>query len=246
MISINLVNEDCNSYLKEVEDNSIDMIFTDPPYNISHKGDLYRDDKWTSYSSHKGDWDLQDPGLKWIEESYRVLKPHGIFACFGLLGSLSKVLAKCEDLDMRFQSHIVWHKTNPAPSRHCRMLTHSNEIILVYSKQHSNWYFDYKKSKEQCGGKQQHNHIEHASIRKIAGVTAKPIPLGSRYVEIFCPEFGVVLDPFCGSGNLCIGATLVSRSSIGIEKHEYIYKESISNILSKLKDKDINMNFQSK
>lgn len=192
------------------------MIFTDPPFGISKKRKNRKRNLFSGYQENKGAWDEVVPASEWISLAIDRLKDGGIFACFGVFGSLVPIYLECKRLDLRFQTHITWHKTNPAPCVHRRGLTLANEFILVFSKG-SHWYFDYKRSKKQNHGKQQHNHIDCPAVRRVDGRTRKPIQLTSRYIELWCRRNGIVLDPFAGTGSLLEAAEFVHRNSIGIE-----------------------------
>lgn len=195
----------------------VDMVFTDPPYGISNKDNTDRASAFSGYNSDKGTWDVEVDAQQWVPLAFNCLKPSGIFACFGTLGSLVSIFYQLEALGMRFQSHITWHKTNPAPSVHRRMLTHANEIILVYSKG-AGWCFDYEYGKTLNEGKQKHNHWDFPCVRKIMGVTRKPPILCEQIVRLFTRPGDVVLDPFAGSGGIPEGAEKAGRSTICIEK----------------------------
>jgi len=99
------------------------------------------------------------------------------------------------------------------------MLTHANEIILVFSKG-SKWFFDYEYGKKINYGKQLHNHLDYPAVRKEMGVTRKPPKLCEKLVRLFCPISGIVCDPFAGSGGIIEGAIRAERSYVAIEKNE--------------------------
>lgn len=201
----------------------VDFILTDPPYDISNNNNASGISReYSGYTSNKGTWDEKMPAYEWILPVCSLLKDGGILACFGTFGSLVPVYLELEFLQMTFQSHITWHKTNPAPSIHRRMLTHSNEIILVYSKG-SNWTFNYDVAKELNDGKQMHNHIEQGAVPKMFGVTRKPVPLCEKLIKIFTNDDDLVFDPFAGSGAILEAASKCGRRAIGIEKNLEIY-----------------------
>jgi len=204
---------DCRKVLPKVS--GVDMVLTDPPFAIS-RGDF--ETSWCGYKSHKGDWDWTEAvGGEWVHMCCDALRPGGVFCCFGVFGSLMPIWQVLEVReDMQFQSHIVWHKTNPTPSVHRRMLTHANEIILLFSKG-PKWYFDYALSKEYGGGKQLHNVWEGPAARRKLTRPRKPPWLLERLVRLFCPEDGIILDPFAGTGGVLEAANAWNRNWIAIE-----------------------------
>lgn len=193
------------------------LILTDPPYGISNNSNADGiSNEYSGYTSNKGIWDKEVSARDWVPLACNMLVDGGIFACFGTFGSLVPIYNELEFLQMKFQSHITWHKTNPAPSIHRRMLTHANEIILVYSKG-PNWTFNYDVAKELNDGKQMHNHFEQGAVPKMYGVTRKPVPLCEKLVKIFSKEGDTVFDPFAGSGAILEATVLCNRKAVGIE-----------------------------
>lgn len=194
----------------------VDLVFTDPPYGVSNQANA-SGVSWgySGYTSDKGVWDVTVLAEQWVPPACRILREGGMFVVFGTFGSLVPIFLELKRLGMQFQSHITWHKTNPAPSIHRRMLTHANEIILVFSKG-SHWTFDYEYSKS-LTGKQMHNHFDVAAVHKVMGVTRKPPVLCERLVRLFTRPNDVVLDPFAGSGAIPQAALASERRSIAIE-----------------------------
>lgn len=231
-----IIHGDCRSKLWKLKD--VDMIFTDPPFAISNsRNSSGASKKFSGYSSNKGEWDEYVPAEDWVPQACNALRKGGIFACFGTFGSLVPIFKILEGygpymhvlhINMMFQSHIIWHKTNPAPSIHRRMLTHANEIILVYSKG-PKWYFNYEFSKTLNDGKQCHNVFNYPAVKKVLGVTAKPVGLCEQIIQLFCPVDGIVVDPFAGSGAIPEAANNTLRDYIAIEKRkdlvEYMRKK---------------------
>jgi site-specific DNA-methyltransferase (adenine-specific) len=207
---------DCRKILSTIKPESVQMVFTDPPFGIS-KGRGHRTpNKYSSYQPNKGPWDEVVTAQEWVPLVVNCLAPGGIFMVFGVFGSLIPIFKACFRSGLRFQTHISWHKTNPAPCVHRRGLTMANEFILVFSKG-PKWYFDYPESKRQNKGKQQHNHIDCPAVKRISGRTRKPQTLVARYIKLYCPRNGLVLDPFAGTGSILEAAESVGRKALGIE-----------------------------
>lgn len=218
-----LLQGDCREIMPNLVPGA-DLILTDPPFGISNQNNSSgASSDFSGYTSDKGEWDIEVAATEWVPEACRLLKPNGLFACFGTFGSLVPIFQELEKCSMKFQSHITWHKTNPAPSIHRRMLTHANEIILLFSKG-PGWYFDYAYGKSINAGKQLHNHFDCAAVRKQAGVTRKPPELCKKLIQLFCPPDGIVLDPFAGSGAIPEAAKDTGRSYIAIEKLSECYQ----------------------
>jgi len=228
--------------LDEVEDDSVDLIFADPPYGISK--DTLLSNPQIGYEPKKGNWDLVSKEyLKEFAEhlgadALRVLKPSGSIVVSGVFGSLRPYFANFVSLGFKFRHHIVWHKTNPAPSVHRRSFVYSNEILLWFSKTNK-WYFDYDLSKTYNKGKQLHDVWDIPSVRKQAGVTRKPKELMERIVRILSPEGGLVLDPCVGSGTTIEVARKFRRKfvayEIGNEQLKLLRKKKFNVVNHKIK-----------
>lgn len=214
---LEVIQGDCRSIMKTLP-GGYDFIFADPPYNISNERNLLN--SWNGYVSDKGSWDhicdYERFTIEWVNAAVEVLRPGGIIAIIGVYGSLIPAWMTLVACGLQFQSHLVWHKTNPAPSIHRRMFTHANEIIIIFSKG-PGWTFNYEAVKELSGGKQMHNVVTLPAVRRIANISRKPERLLEILVAAFTLPGGAVLDPFLGTGTTAICCKRMGRSCTGIE-----------------------------
>lgn len=232
MTTYKLHRGDCRSVMLECKDRP-NFILTDPPYGISNRNNSDGvSSEYSGYTSNKGNWDIEVPAKDWVPLACNMLVDGGLFACFGTLGSLVPIYNELEFLQMTFQSHIVWRKTNPAPSIHRRMLTHANEIILLYSKG-PRWTFNYEIAKSLNDGKQMHNNFDYAAVPKALGVTRKPLGLCKALIQIFTNEGDLVFDPFAGSGAILETALLCNRRASGVEIDKERY-DAVNERLNKI------------
>jgi len=218
--------DDAIAAMKRLPDETIDMVYADPPYAISKVSGWKN--TWNGYQQDKGDWDRVDGDYGdftrlWLAEAIRLLRPGGIICISGVFGSLVPAFVFLEEQGLRFQSHLVWWKTNPAPSVHRRIFTHANELVVIFSKG-ANWTFNYDVLKERNGGKQQHNVVRLASCRKIAGIIRKPDALMDLLVLAFTNEGDTILDPFMGTGSMPLTANRAKRKAIGIDNNEIAFQ----------------------
>jgi site-specific DNA-methyltransferase (adenine-specific) len=222
---------DCLEVLKSIPDESIDLVFADPPYGLAKKKGL----GW-KYSKHitlQEAWDIFskdeffDFNIKWITECMRVLKHGGSMWVCGSFHNIYQLGFILQHLDAKINNSIVWFKPNAQPNITCRMFTESTEHLIWASKNHSKskWTFNYDLIKTLNNGKQMRNMWEiplTPKSEKWAGVhpTQKPTELLKRIILACTKEGETVLDPFAGSGTTCIAAKFYGRSSIGIEKEK--------------------------
>ena len=232
-----LIIGDALDKLKEIPDESIDLIFADPPYNMSKKKGLGW--KYSKHITMQEAWDVFSKdaffefNLKWITECHRVLKHGGSFWICGSFHNIYQLGFILQTNDVKINNSIVWFKPNAQPNITCRMFTESCEHLIWAVKNHSKtrWTFNYKDTKELIEdplnpkGKQTRNVWSiplTPKKEKWAGKhpTQKPIELLRRIILACTREGETVLDPFVGSGTTNVVAKMLNRNSIGIEKDE--------------------------
>lgn len=226
MIDINkidkylLVNGDCFDVFKEIPDNSIDLILTDPPYNIAKysTGNLKFD--WRSdINNDLAEWDLKELHPQdLLDEFKRILKPTGnifIFCSYNIIGEYHKVF----DPEFDTFQFMVWHKTNPVPNFRKSSFLNSCELIVgCWNKGHT-WNFTNQKEMHNfiesgiCMGRERLKDADGKNLHP----TQKPISVLNKIVTIASNENDIVLDCFNGVGSTGVAALKNNRRYIGIE-----------------------------
>ncbi len=243
--------------LKKIDQNSVDLIFADPPYGMSKVKGL----SW-AFSSHvtmQEVWDiftrdeLFEFNMNWINESLRVLRPGGSFWVCGSFHNIYQLGFIMQHLNMKINNSIVWFKPNAQPNITTRMFTESTEHLIWAVKGHSKkkWVFNYEKMKELNDGKQMRNMWSipvTPRSEKWAGnhPTQKPFELLKRIILSSTVEGDTVLDPFLGSGTTSVVAEFYNRNSIGIEiNNDYanLIKTRINSTRKGIKDKITEIEF---
>ena len=232
-MSEKLIHGDSFEELSKIEENSIDMVFADPPYFLSNDGITCHAGKMVSVN--KGKWDKVDSfeekhefNRKWISLCKRVLKPNGTIWISGTYHNIYSVGAALEQEGFKIINNITWQKTNPPPNLACRCFTHSTETIIWAKKVGAKHYFDYALMKEENGGKQMKDVWSGALTPKKEKEfgkhpTQKPEYLLEKIIKASTQEGDIVLDPFCGSSTTGVVAKKLNRSYIGIDSNaEYI------------------------
>jgi site-specific DNA-methyltransferase (adenine-specific) len=188
-----LFKEDCIELLKQIPEDSIDMIFADPPYNLSNGGFTVHAGKMVSVN--KGKWDeskgLQadfDFHIRWLEECYRVLKPNGTIWVSGTYHSIYQCGYALQLLGYKILNDIAWFKPNASPNLSCRYFTASHETLLWARKnpkgKHTfnyevmkDWEDNYKKPfKSPTTGKQEYIEVIHEKGKQMRSVWAIGTP----------------------------------------------------------------------
>jgi site-specific DNA-methyltransferase (adenine-specific) len=244
--SIRLLKGDCIEILNQARENSVDVIFADPPYFLSNGGITCHAGRMVSVN--KGKWD-KSKGVKenhefileWLKACKRVLKPNGTIWVSGTTHIIYSVGFAMQELGYKILNDIVWYKRNAPPNLSCRYFTHSTEIVLWAAKsEKSKHYFDYPLMKKLNKGKQMRNlwqfsHGEEEQtvdnvweisspppVEKHFGKhpTQKPIELLKRIILASSKEGDLVLDPFCGSSTTGVAALLLKRKYVGMDLEE--------------------------
>jgi site-specific DNA-methyltransferase (adenine-specific) len=215
---------------------SVDMIFADPPYNLSNDGITVHAGRRVSVN--KGEWDKsQGPAkdfefhLEWIKACRRVLKENGTIWISGTYHSIYACGYALQLENFRILNDISWYKPNAAPNLGCRMFTASHETLIWASKsKNAKHQFNYDLMREgnfsgdiiKKPGKQMRSVwsiITPAKNEKKYGKhpTQKPLKLLDRVIISSTNPGDVVLDPFCGSATTGVSAVINGRSFIGID-----------------------------
>lgn len=232
-----IINDDCFSALKKIPDHSIDLILTDPPYNLAQysTGNICFD--WRSdINNDLAEWDLIPLNPKdLVDEFKRILSPKGnifVFCSYNLIGEYHKVF----DSEFDTFQFMVWHKTNPVPNfRKSSFLNSCELIIACWNKGHT-WNFSSQKEMHNfiesgiCMGKERVKDAEGKNLHP----TQKPVAVLKKIIEIASNENDIVLDCFNGVGSTGEAALMLNRRYIGIEIDK-VYAEATMKRLEKYK-----------
>lgn len=215
-----LKNDDCLKAMRGIKEASADLIFADPPYNLSGDGFLtVKNGKPAKLD--KGEWDKIDNlhgfNLQWIKECKRVLAPSGTLWISGTLHNHPSVGIALKEAGFWILNDVIWYKPNATPLLSQNRFAPSTELIWVASKD-KNYFFNYDLAKQMNGGKQMRNlWTINAQRHTTSHPTEKPEGLLERIVSIGSKEGQLVLDPFLGSGTTGVVAKRLKRNFIGIE-----------------------------
>jgi len=246
--NIALFKADCFDILPNLPENSIDMIFADPPYFLSNGGITCHAGKMVSVN--KGKWDVSK-GVeenyiftqRWLRECQRVLTPNGTIWVSGTAHIIYTVGSAMQSLGYKILNDIAWFKVNPPPNLSCRYFTHSTETILWAAKnKESRHHFNYYLMKKMNNNKQMLSLWSikaPGTLEKIYGKhpTQKPIELLGRIVLASTRAGDIVLDPFSGSGTTGIVAFKEGRQYIGIELEQQYLGVSIKRFKDAFREK---------
>jgi len=225
-----LYQGDSLEIMAALPEESIDCIWTDPPYNLSNDGMTCIAGRMVKVN--KGEWD-RSKGIDldhqfnqvWLAACYRLLKPTGTIWVTGTLHVYPSVGLAMQQLGFRILNDIIWEKMAPPPNLGCRCFTHSTELILWATKARKGkerYTFHYEAMKAENGNKQMKNVWRIAAPGKQEKrygrhPTQKPLELVSRCLRASTNPNDVVFDPFAGSSTTGVAALLLGRKFIGCE-----------------------------
>ena len=231
-----IILQDGLDFLKSLEKDSVDLILTDPPYQISKESGMQqarenkRGLKKFRVQTKFGEWD-ESFGVNelepFIKEMHRVLKPSGTLICFYDLWKLSYLARLFEDNKFKQLRYIEWIKTNPMPiNSKLNYLTNSREIALTAvkkSKPTFNSEYDNGIYKFPIYQGATRTLEDGSKIKERCHPTQKSIPLFETLVSKHSKEGDLVIDPFLGSGTTYLAAKNTGRDFKGAEISEEYY-----------------------
>lgn len=211
-----LYNLNCYDFIKTMKSNSIDLILTDPPYNISKysTGNIHFNYR-KEINNNIATWDKVPLKIEFLSHEFkRILKPTGnlfIFTSYNQIGQWHEIL---DPLFTSFQ-FMVWHKTNPPPKIFRAGFLNSCELIIcAWNKGHT-WNFSTQN--------EMHNFIESPicsapeRLKDPFHPTQKPIAILKKIISIASNPNDLVFDPFMGVGSTCVASLELQRRFVGCE-----------------------------
>lgn len=210
--------------LRRLEDGSVDLVLTDPPYNVaSEHATTVRKGKIVSTMEAWGAWDCLHPFDydvlidSVISQSFRVLKPGGALVMFTAREDNGHFVRRAVTRGFTYRNQLVLAKRNPLPSFAKANWRSGYEIALYVTKgKPMAWNFP--------GQPESVNVIPYSNTkRQSAHPTEKPLDIISRIVLACSNEGDLVVDPFMGSGTTAVAAKKCGRRFLGFDTSaEYV------------------------
>ncbi len=223
--------------LKKFKDESVDLIFADPPYFMQTEGELLRtdgtkfvgvEDSWDKFNDYK---DYDEFSYNWLKECKRILKKDGTIWVIGAFQNIYRLGYIMQNLGFWILNDVIWSKTNAVPNFGGTRFQNAHETLLWCGKtKNSKYTFNYKTMKYLNGGKQDksvwnlsicigNERIKGADGKK-AHSTQKPEKLLEKIIVSSSKPEDIVLDPFFGTGTTGAIAKRYGRNFIGIEREK--------------------------
>lgn len=225
-----VIEGDCLEVMKDIPDNSIDMILCDLPYGTT-----------------QNQWDSVIPLDQLWKQYERIIKDNGVIALTSQGVFTAKLILSNQKL---FKYKLVWEKSKPTNFLNAKKqpLRKHEDIIIFYKAQPkynpqmtfgepynkgyrknqlTGSYGDFKTVEVKSDGQRYPTDVIYfktaESEGKIYHPTQKPVELGRYLIRTFTEPENIVLDNTCGSGSFLVSAVLEGRKFIGIEKNHEVY-----------------------
>lgn len=207
------LNDDCFNVMKDMEDNSVDVTFTSPPYNRK------RNDKYENYDDTIKDYYkfLKDT----INELLRVTERHVIFNIQTNYYNKAEVYKIIGDFADKIQQIIIWEKSNPLPASG-NNITNAFEYFLVLGNEPLKSNYTYTK-----------NHITTSKNSETTSKIHKAVmkqEVADWFIDHFTKENDLVFDPFLGLGTTAVSCKKYNRRCCGVELNKEYFDEAMRRI----------------
>jgi len=241
-----LYQGDCIKIMSKWPTKSINLVFADPPYNLSGNGLKWQGNKtggdWFMMNE---EWDrMTEPEYlqftkDWISGCKRLLKDNGSIYISCTYHNIAEIMFVLKQLSFKINNVITWQKTNAMPNMTKRVFTHSSEFV-VWAVKEKKWIFHYEELKTINPDRQKDGSLKQMrdvwpmplvqGKERLRGEkgralhpTQKPEEMLKRIIIASSNKDDIVLDPFVGSGTTVVVAKRLGRCWVGIEKNkEYI------------------------
>ena len=211
-----LLKGDCLELMKDIPDESVDLIVTDPPYKMNHSTggctNIGLRNKWSGNIKAGNtvmNFDISIKFSDWLPEVYRVLKNGSHCYIFCNDKNMQELLNEATKCGFKESNILVWIKNNATPNRY--YMKNCEFVLFLYKGKAK----PIKNMGSKCA----------VEVRNINGKdklhpTEKPIDLIRVFVENSSNDGDVVFDPFMGSGSTGVTCVNTGRDFIGIELDE--------------------------
>ena len=211
---------DCIQHMKNMDEKSVDLVVTDPPYLMDYNSGFRTKNKFEGGGSIMNDKNSETLISDYFEQCYRILKDDTHIYSFC---SWHKIDFFKQEFEKHFElkNILIWHKPGGGIGDLKGSFMTDNEFVMFGHK-----------------GRRELNGKREGSVQKFAKVTPsemihpteKPVPLLKSFIQKSSNENEIVFDGFAGSGATGVAARECNRQFIGCELDERFFKIAKSRI----------------
>jgi len=210
-----IIQGDCLEAMKQIPDNSIDLVLTDPPYELEERSSYGKKDLAKSLQKHRDELkDLKltkSLGIIWCKEISRIQKNINCLIWCSRLQLRDYLNYFVGELGCNFDI-LIWNKTNAFPTFNNKYITDKEYCLFFRTKGAKAYMSNYEEAKTifiSAINSKDKNKYKHPTI--------KPLNIIEKLVKNHSKENDLIFDPFLGSGTTAVACKHLKRNFIGIE-----------------------------
>jgi DNA modification methylase len=248
---IKIYNGNCLKVIKDIPDKLVDLVLTDPPYNIDFSSYNSLTDKNGRRFHHTEtlNWDLKNNSdMKVIsavlfKDFDRILKESGSIIIFGSQEWAYYYYEPAIENNFDLKCQLIWLKSNPIPQIRHRNYRSAHENIVWFARYNEKkcpFTFNFTTQQDMknvfefpiLGGKERLRDENNKALHP----TQKPVKLITKLITTHSNPNDLVLDCFMGSGTTGVACKKLDRKFVGIELSKEYCDIAVKRIKSVEKD----------
>jgi site-specific DNA-methyltransferase (adenine-specific) len=212
MSEIKLFNKDCVEIMRDMPEQSVDLVVTDPPYGISYVSNMRKN----SFGEMSSD---NITNVIWLGYLARIVKSTGAVYCFSRWDVLGTWKHLFEFFGFSVKNCIVWDKERGG----------MGDLEGSYSPSHEMIIFAVR-GRHLLNGKRTRDVVRCGKVSKLLHPTQKPPELLAEFIRNSSQEGDMIFDPFMGVGSTGKACKLTNRNFTGIEIEKKYYEIALQEL----------------
>ena len=224
-LKFDLWKGDCLELMKDIPDGSVDLILTDPPYNIARDNNFHTMGR---KGIDFGEWDKGFDLFSYIDLLPRVCTKNANVVIFNSWTNLGEIAKYAESKGFVIKDMLRWEKSNPMPRNRDRRFIVDYEVAVWLTMPKAKWTFN---RQSETYDRPLFKGSLVSGNEKTAHTTQKPVWLMGEILKVLSNEGDTVFDPFMGSGSTGVACKELNRNFIGIELDKQYFDIAESRII---------------